>query len=171
MIRACLITRARNIFVAGFFTAAATLGVAGVAPTASARSYFNPPSSVITVQNEDKHESLTVLAQRDRIRKRRDRRKFQQRRRQKNRSFQRRRQKTRGFTNRQSNSAISAGRAASLGTVARSVRRRVPGQLLDARLMKDRRGNLTYKLKILSRNGVMRNVTADAYTGAILGIR
>jgi len=37
--------------------------------------------------------------------------------------------------------------------------------------VKDRRGNLTYRLKILGTNGVMRNVTADAYTGAILGVR
>ncbi len=83
----------------------------------------------------------------------------------------RRERNSRSLNNRQSNSAVSSGRAASLGSVARSVRRRVPGQLLDARLIKDRRGKLTYRLKILGRNGVMRNVTADAYSGAILGVR
>jgi len=102
--------------------------------------------------NEKPSEEFLQLAQKRRIKKRR-------------------RNIIPGLNNRQSNSAISSGRAASLGTVARSVRQRFPGQLLDARLVKDRRGNLTYRLKILGPNGVMRNVIADAYTGAIIGVR
>jgi len=89
----------------------------------------------------------------------------------KNRRRKGRNKKFRGLNNRQSRSAVSSGRAAELGKVVRRVRRQVPGQLLDARLMKNRQGRLTYRLKILSKNGVLRNVIADAYTGAILGIR
>ncbi len=142
-------TLARNLIVAAVFVAAAAFGMAS---TVSARVSQNLPSPQAVTLNEKPSEEFLQLAQKRRIKKRR-------------------RNIIRGLNNRQSNSAISSGRAASLGTVARSVRQRFPGQLLDARLVKDRRGNLTYRLKILGRNGVMRNVIADAYTGAIIGVR
>ncbi len=140
---------ARNLIVAFLLVAVAAFGMTSTA-FARVSQYLSSPQSVTL--NEKSPESFLQLAQKRRIKKRR-------------------RNIIRGLNNRQSNSAISSGRAASLGTVARSVRRRFPGQLLDARLVKDRRGNLTYRLKILGPNGVMRNVTADAYTGAILRVR
>jgi len=149
MIRANSHTLARNLIVAAFFVAIAAFSMTS---TASARVSEKLSSPQNVTLNDKSPEAFLQLAQQRRIKKRR-------------------RNKIRGLNNRQSNSAVSSGRAASLGTVARSVRRRFPGQLLDARLVKDRRGNLTYRLKILGTNGVMRNVTADAYTGAILGVR
>ena len=142
-------TLARNLIVATFLVAVATFGMTLTAFARVSQDLSSPPTVTL---NKKSPEDLIQLTQKRRIKKRR-------------------RNITRGLNNRQSNSAISSGRAASLGTVARSVRRRFPGQLLDARLVKDRRGNLTYRLKILGPNGVMRNVTADAYTGAILGVR
>jgi len=161
MIRAYSFTLARFLFVAGFLSAVLALGSITQVSTASARVSPDFPVAEITFLDQKSRESLTVLAQKKRYKNRRRDNRYQNR----------RQKKTRSLNNRQSNSAVSSGRAASLGTVARSVRRRVPGQLLDARLLKDRRGNLTYRLKILDRNGVMRNVTADAYSGAILGVR
>lgn len=81
------------------------------------------------------------------------------------------RQGRRGYNNQQSRKAVSAGKALSLSQVARNVRRRVPGQLLDAQLVNGRGGRLVYRLKILGKNGVMRNVTADAHSGGILSVR
>jgi len=142
-------TLARNLILAAVLVVIAAFSVTS---TAFARVSQNLSSPQAVTLDEKSPDAFLQLAQKRRIQKRR-------------------RNIIRGLNNRQSNSAISSGRAASLGTVARSVRRRFPGQLLDARLVKDRRGNLTYRLKILGANGVMRNVTADAYTGAILGVR
>lgn len=142
-------TLARNLVVAAVFVAAVAFGMASTASARVSQNVFSPQAVTL---NEKPSEEFLQLAQKRRIKKRR-------------------RNIIPGLNNRQSNSAISSGRAASLGTVARSVRQRFPGQLLDARLVKDRRGNLTYRLKILGRNGVMRNVIADAYTGAIIGVR
>ena len=161
MIRAHLLTVARKSIVTAFFFAVVSFAVVGMTSVVSARIYTNLPEPEIALVNKIPHQPYLILVQKRRLNNRRQRNRFDNR----------RRKQSRGFTNRQSNSAVSSGRAASLGNVARRVRQRVPGQLLDARLLKDRRGNLTYKLKILGRNGVMRNVTADAYSGAILGIR
>ncbi len=154
MIRAFSFSVIRYLIAASFIVAAMAFGIMGMAPTAFARSYPNQITSEITAVKEEQRSEFITIAQRDRKKRR-----------------GKKRRKARGFTNQQSDNAVSSGRAASLGTVARRVRRRVPGQLLDARLMKNRRGNLIYRLKILSRNGVMRDVTADAYSGAILGVR
>jgi len=149
MIRANPHTLARNLIVAAVLVIMAAFSMTSTASARVSQKLFTPPAVTL---NEKSPDAFLQLAQKRRIKKRRQ-------------------NKNRGLNNRQSNSAVSSGRAASLGTVARSVRRRFPGQLLDARLVKDRRGNLTYRLKILGANGVMRNVTADAYTGAILGVR
>ncbi len=166
MIRANAFPLARKLIVAAVLVAAMTFVMLGVKSTAFARVSPDQSISEAVVLKEKSPDAVIQLAQKKRSKKRR----FERRRR--NDGYKKpRRKKSRGLNNRQSNSAVSSGRAASLGNVARSVRRRVPGQLLDARLMKDRRGNLTYRLRILGRNGVMRDVTADAYTGAILGVR
>ena len=149
MIEANSHTLARNLIVATLLAALAAFAMTSTAFARVSQDLFSPKTVTL---NEKSPDAFLQLTQKRRIQKRRG-------------------IINRGLNNRQSNSAISAGRAASLGTVARSVRRRFPGQLLDARLVKDRRGNLTYRLKILGPNGVMRNVTADAYTGAILGVR
>ena len=149
MIRAHPHTLARNLSAAVLLVAITAFSMTSTASARVSQKLFSPQTVTL---NEKSPDAFVQLAQKRRIQKRRNKRR-------------------RGLNNRQSDSAVSSGRAASLGTVARSVRRRFPGQLLDARLMKDRRGKLTYRLKILGRNGVMRNVTADAYTGAILGVR
>ncbi len=152
MIRTNPYTLARKLTVAAFLIAVAAFGMMAMASTAFARVSPELKSPQAVSLNKKSPDAFIQLAQKRRFQNRRNKR-------------------SRGLNNRQSNSAVSSGKAASLGTVARSVRQRVPGQLLDARLVKDRRGNLTYRLKILGRNGVMRNVTADAYTGAIIGVR
>jgi uncharacterized membrane protein YkoI len=161
MIRAYSFSLARGLIMAGFLTAVLAFGTITMVSTASARVSSDFPAAEIAFLGHNSRESFTVLAQKKRYQNRRRDKRYQNR----------RERNSRSLNNRQSNSAVSSGRAASLGSVARSVRRRVPGQLLDARLVKDRRGKLTYRLKILGRNGVMRNVTADAYSGAILGVR
>jgi len=152
MIRVNLTKIARFSAQACLIATLAAFGLIGATSTAFARLPADMLASEAVVLKEKPRDTLTQVAQRKRLKKRR-------------------KQRRRGLNNRQSNSAVSSGKATSLGNVARSVRRRVPGQLLDARLVKDRSGRLTYRLKILGRNGVMRNVTADAYTGAILGVR
>jgi len=171
MIRANAFPLARKLIVAATLVAAMAFAMTSVTSSAFARISPDQSLSEAVVLKDKSPEDVIQLAQKKRFKQRRyQKRRFEQRRR--NDGYKKpRRKKARGLNNRQSNSAVSSGRAASLGNVARSVRRRVPGQLLDARLMKDRRGKLTYRLRILGRNGVMRNVTADAYTGAILGVR
>lgn len=150
----------RYIFLAGFTATIAGLGTAGTATTADARSHLNVSSVKAAISIENLNQPFIELAQLKLFKKKR--------RKKKSRILLNRKPK---LLNRKSRSGVSSGKAASLGIIIRRVRRRIPGQLLDARLVKGRGGSLTYRLKILSPKGVMRNVIADAHTGAILGVR
>ncbi len=174
MMRAFSFIRTRNIILAILIACITSIGTLGAASSALARSNVSFRGSKDVVLRNGSSYAQNNTARKYNYRKKSYQTRNNQYRYQdglnQNR-YQKRRKKSRGMNNSQSRSAVSSGRAAELGKVVRRVRRRVPGQLLDARLMKNRQGRLIYRLKILSKNGVLRNVIADAHTGAILGIR
>ena len=57
-----------------------------------------------------------------------------------------------------------------LGAVLRSIAQRYPGRALDARRI-ERDGRALYRIKWLGDDGKVREITADAETGAILSVR
>ena len=65
---------------------------------------------------------------------------------------------------------VEAGRIKPLGKVLRSVHERYPGQLLDAQLV-DVGGRPVYLIKLMTPDGNVGIVSADAATGDILGYR
>jgi uncharacterized membrane protein YkoI len=66
--------------------------------------------------------------------------------------------------------AVREGRIMSLGQVLQRVQQRVPGRMLDADLVE--RGNRSiYLIKMMTRDGNVAIVSADAATGNILSIR
>jgi uncharacterized membrane protein YkoI len=67
--------------------------------------------------------------------------------------------------------AIAERRAVTLATVRRTLRKRLPGELVRARLCQEPSGRLIYLLTVLPRDGKVRRVTIDARTGAIISIR
>ena len=67
--------------------------------------------------------------------------------------------------------AIAERRALPLATVRRALRKRLPGELVSARLCQEQGGRLIYLLTVLPRDGKVRRVTIDARTGAIISIR
>lgn len=66
--------------------------------------------------------------------------------------------------------AVREGRILPLGQVLAGVQRQYPGRLLDAEL-RDRGGRQVYFIKLMTRDGNVAIVTADAATGQVLGYR
>lgn len=66
--------------------------------------------------------------------------------------------------------AVREGRVLPLGQVLQRVQQRVPGRLLDADLI-ERGGRSIYLIKMMTRDGNVAIVSADAVTGNILSIR
>ena len=67
-------------------------------------------------------------------------------------------------------SAIAERRAVPLAAAVRSLGRRVPGEVIRARLCQDQ-DRLIYLLTVLSRDGKVRRATVDAANGTIVGER
>ena len=74
------------------------------------------------------------------------------------------------LTREQQRVAISERRAVPLATVRRTVRSRLPGELVSARLCQEP-SRLIYLLTVLPRDGKVRRVTIDARSGAVVSIR
>jgi uncharacterized membrane protein YkoI len=66
--------------------------------------------------------------------------------------------------------AVREGRILPLGKVLAGVQQQYPGRLLDADLV-DSGGRPIYLIKLMTRDGNVAIVTADAATGRILGYR
>ena len=68
-------------------------------------------------------------------------------------------------------SAVRDGRALPLARILSSVRRQFPGRVLDAGLQSDPRGGWRYEVRVLDESGRVTEVTVDATSGRILGVR
>lgn len=66
--------------------------------------------------------------------------------------------------------AVREGRVLPLGQVLAKVQKRVPGRLLDANLV-ERGGRSIYLIKMMTRDGNVAIVTADAASGNVLNVR
>ena len=66
--------------------------------------------------------------------------------------------------------AVRDGQARPLAAILPQIRDRFPGRMLDARLVQ-RGGGSFYVLKILGTNGQVSEVTVDAASGAVRGVR
>jgi hypothetical protein len=73
-----------------------------------------------------------------------------------------------GRSPRRARDAVRRGEILSLEQVAQRVSRQFPGRLLDARL-DESRGRPVYYLKMLTRDGRVLRIAADARTAQILG--
>jgi len=72
----------------------------------------------------------------------------------------------------QARKAVREGRVLPLGAVLSKVQRQVPGRLLDANLIDGGGvGPTTYLIKMMTNDGNVAIVTADATTGNILNVR
>ena len=78
--------------------------------------------------------------------------------------------RARCLTRDQQRTAITERRAVPLATVRRSVRARVPGELVRARLCQEPE-RLIYLLTVLPRDGKVRRVIVDAKSGAVVNVR
>src|SRR5262245_8734564 len=78
--------------------------------------------------------------------------------------------RARCLTREQQRVAISDRRALPLATVRRTLRSKVPGELVRARLCQDPE-RLIYMLTVLPRDGKVRRVVIDAKDGALLSVR
>ena len=74
------------------------------------------------------------------------------------------------LTRDQQRSAITERRAVPLATVRKSVRARVPGEMVRARLCQEPE-RLIYLLTVLPRDGKVRRVIVDAKNGAVVSVR
>jgi uncharacterized membrane protein YkoI len=74
------------------------------------------------------------------------------------------------LTRDQQRSAISERRALPLATVRRTLRSKVPGEMVRARLCQDAE-RLIYLLTVLPRDGKVRRVVIDAKDGTLLSVR
>jgi hypothetical protein len=68
------------------------------------------------------------------------------------------------------NSVVLIADQHPLGAVLRAIGERYPGRALDARQI-ERDGRVLYRIKWLGNDGKVREITADAATGAILSVR
>lgn len=66
--------------------------------------------------------------------------------------------------------AVREGRVLPLGQVLARVQQKVPGRLLDANLV-ERGGRTIYLIKMMTKDGNVAIVTADAASGKILNVR
>ena len=64
--------------------------------------------------------------------------------------------------------AIADGRAVPLASARRTLRLRMPGELVKARLCQQA-DRLIYLLTVLARDGKVRHVTVDAANGTVIG--
>lgn len=78
--------------------------------------------------------------------------------------------RTRCLTRDQQRTAIAERRAVPLATVRKSVRTRVPGEMVRARLCQEP-DRLIYLLTVLPRDGKVRRVIVDAKNGAVVSVR
>jgi uncharacterized membrane protein YkoI len=67
-------------------------------------------------------------------------------------------------------SAIAERRAVPLAAALRTLRRRVPGEVIRARLCHDQ-DRLIYLLTVLSRDGKVKRASVDAANGTVVGER
>lgn len=74
------------------------------------------------------------------------------------------------LTRDQQRTAIAERRALPLATVRKSVRSRVPGEMVRARLCQEPE-RLIYLLTVLPRDGKVRRVVVDAKSGAVVSVR
>lgn len=79
-------------------------------------------------------------------------------------------QRMRCLTREQQRTAITERRAVPLATVRTSVRTRVPGELVRARLCQEP-DRLIYLLTVLPRDGKVRRVIVDAKSGTVASVR
>jgi uncharacterized membrane protein YkoI len=75
------------------------------------------------------------------------------------------------LTRDQQRSAITDRRAVPLAAVRKSVRARVPGEMVRARLCHQDPERLIYLLTVLPRDGKVRRVIVDAKSGAVVSVR
>jgi hypothetical protein len=75
------------------------------------------------------------------------------------------------LTRDQQRSAITDRRAVPLAAVRKSVRARVPGEMVRARLCHQDPERLIYLLTVLPRDGKVRRVIVDAKSGAVVNVR
>lgn len=66
--------------------------------------------------------------------------------------------------------AVRSGRSLPLGAIVNQVKRSQPGRLLDADLS-DRGGRLVYRLRWMTPNGNVLNMTVDARSGRVLSVK
>jgi uncharacterized membrane protein YkoI len=78
--------------------------------------------------------------------------------------------RTRCLTRDQQRAAIAERRAVPLAAVRKSVRARVPGEMVRARLCQEPE-RLIYLLTVLPRDGKVRRVIVDAKNGAVVSVR
>jgi uncharacterized membrane protein YkoI len=74
------------------------------------------------------------------------------------------------LTRDQQRSAIAERRAVPLAAARKSVRSRVPGEMVRARLCQEPE-RLIYLLTVLPRDGKVRHVIVDAKSGAVVNVR
>jgi len=74
------------------------------------------------------------------------------------------------LTRDQQRAAITERRAVPLAAVRKSVRARVPGEMVRARLCQEPE-RLIYLLTVLPRDGKVRRVIVDAKNGAVVNVR
>jgi uncharacterized membrane protein YkoI len=79
-------------------------------------------------------------------------------------------QRMRCLTRDQQRSAITERRALPLATVRNSVRAKVPGEMVRARLCQEPE-RLIYLLTVLPRDGKVRRVIVDAKSGNVVSVR
>jgi uncharacterized membrane protein YkoI len=74
------------------------------------------------------------------------------------------------LTRDQQRSAITERRAVPLAAVRKSVRAKVPGEMVRARLCQEPE-RLIYQLTVLPRDGKVRRVIVDAKSGNVVSVR
>jgi uncharacterized membrane protein YkoI len=70
----------------------------------------------------------------------------------------------------QARESVESGQARPLKDILRDVRGQVDGRVLDAQL-DEVGGRLTYRVKVLGRDGRVQILTIDAQTGQVLDVR
>jgi uncharacterized membrane protein YkoI len=76
--------------------------------------------------------------------------------------------RARCLTRDQQRAAIADGKAVPLSTALRTLRHRVPGEVVKARLCHDG-DRLIYLLTVLPRDGKVRRAVVDAANGSVVG--
>jgi uncharacterized membrane protein YkoI len=79
-------------------------------------------------------------------------------------------ERARCLTRDQQRSALADGKAVPLAQALKTLRRRMPGEVVKARLCHDG-DRLIYLLTVLPRDGKVRRATVDAANGSVVGER